>query len=326
MRRRDFTVAWLGGLSLTWAAWAQQPNRLRTVAIVMPYPETDAEVQDRVAAFREELRKFGWQAGENLRFDERWTTDDMGRVQAAVADLVAAKPDIILGTGARVMAVVQQQTRSIPVVFVAVSAERGLVASLQRPGGNITGFTLSGLPIVEKLLEMLTQIAPSVRRVALTFNLDNPNSPRNIQRFTEAAKKLGVKPVIAPVREPTEIERAVEASAQGPNGGVVFPSDLTILTHRDRVVAAVARHRVPAAYADHAMVAGGGLISFSADRKDLFRRSAQYVNRILRGESPAELPVQQPTRYELVLNLKTVQRLGLEVPPALLVQADEVIE
>ena len=136
MRRRDFTVAWLGGFPLAWAAWAQQANRIRKVAIIMPYSETDAEVQDRVAAFRHELRKFGWQAGENLRFDERWTTDDMGRVQAAVAELVAAKPDIILATGARVMPVVQQQTRSIPVVFVAVSAGRGLVASLQRPGGK----------------------------------------------------------------------------------------------------------------------------------------------------------------------------------------------
>jgi putative tryptophan/tyrosine transport system substrate-binding protein len=329
MRRREFVAA-LGGLALARAsaARAQQAGRARTVGILMPYPETDAEVQDRVAAFRQELQRFGWRTGENLRVHERWATDDMGRVRAAAAELVAAKPDVILATGARVMPVLQQQTRSVPVVFVATSDPigRGLVASLARPGGNMTGFALSELPIIEKLLDVLKQIAPGVRRVAFIYNPDNPASPRNIEAFNDTAAKFSVEPVIAPIRQPAEIERTIESMARQPNGGALFPSDLTILAQRDLAVAAAARHRLPAVYADRAMVAGGGLISFSPDRKHMFQLSAGYVDRILRGESPAELPVQQPTKYELVLNLKTAQGLGLEVSPALLFQADEVIE
>jgi putative ABC transport system substrate-binding protein len=294
----------------------------------MPYPETDAEVQDRVAAFRHGLQEFGWRAGENLQLDERWATDDMGRVRAATAELVAAKPDVILATGARVMPILQQQTRSIPVVFVAISdpVGRGLVTSLARPGGNMSGFALSEVPIVEKQLDFLKQIAPGIQRVALLFNPDNPFSVSNTKAFIAAAQKFAIEPVIAPVRQTNEIERAIETNAREPNAAGLFASDLTILAHRDLVAASAARHRLPAIYADRAMVAGGGLISYSADRKDLFRRSAEYVNRILRGESPAELPVQQPTKYELALNLKTAQRLGLEVSPVLLVQANEVIE
>jgi putative tryptophan/tyrosine transport system substrate-binding protein len=294
----------------------------------MPYPETDAEVQDRVAAFREALEKLGWRAGENLRFEERWATDDMARVRNAAAELVALKPDVILATGSRVLPELQQQTRSIPVVFVATSDPigRGVVASLARPGGNMTGFALSDQPIPEKLLDLLKQLAPGIRRVSFIFNPDNPASARNREAFTEAAAKLKIEPVIAPVHRPSEIERAIETNAREPNGGLLFPSDLTILAQRELVVGTAARHRIPAVYADRAMVVGGGLVSYAPDRKDLFRRGAEYVDRILRGESPAELPVQQPTRYELTLNLKTARTLGLDVPSALLVQADEMIE
>jgi putative ABC transport system substrate-binding protein len=294
----------------------------------MPYPETDAAMQERVAVFRQELRKFGWRTGENLRFDERWTTDNMERIRAAVAELVASMPDVILAVGGRVVPIVHEQTRSIPVVFLGTSDPvwRGLVASLARPGGNITGFALSEIPNVQKLLDILKEVAPHVRRVALLYNPDNPVTPQNIQVFNEVAASLGFEPVLAPVRQPTDTERAIEAHAQGPNGGLVLPSDLTLLAQRDLIVTAAARHRLPAVYADRAIVAVGGLISYSADRKDQFLRSAEYVNRILRGQKPAELPVQRPTKYELVINLKTAQSLGLEVPPALLAQADEVIE
>jgi putative ABC transport system substrate-binding protein len=252
----------------------------------------------------------------------------MRRVDAAVAELVAAQPDVIVATGARVMPVLKRHTSTIPVVFVATSdpVGRGLVASLARPGGNMTGFALTDNLLIEKLLDILLQTAPAVRRVAIVFNADNPGAPRNVEVFKAAAAKLGVEPVVAPVRLPEDVERVAASMTQGANGGLLFPSDLSILAMREPVVAAAARHRVPAIYADRAMVAGGGLVSFASDRKYLFRLSAEYVNRILHGESPAELPVQQPVKYELVVNLKTAQSLGLDVSPALLALADEVIE
>jgi putative ABC transport system substrate-binding protein len=326
MRRREFIAGLTGVAAWPLAARGQQAGSVRRVGIVMPYPESDAEVQDRVEAFRQELRSRGWR-GENMRFDERWLTDNMGLVRSGVADLVATKPDVIMATGARVMPVLKQQTSTIPVVFVATSDPlgRGLVSSLARPGGNMTGFALSELPVIEKMLELLKRIAPDARRVAMIFNPDNPSSPANIRSFTEAAVKLSIEPVVSPIRHPSEIERAVEASA-GAGGGAVFPSDLTILQQRDVAVAAVNRYRVPAIFADRAFVVKGALIAYSADRKFLFRLSADYVDRILRGESPAELPVQQPTKYELTVNLGSARQLGLDPPPSLLVQADEVLE
>jgi putative tryptophan/tyrosine transport system substrate-binding protein len=294
----------------------------------MPYLESDAEVQDRVAAFRQELQGRGWRVGENLQFEERWATDDMRRVRSAVTELVAAKPDAILATGARVMPVLKQQTQSIPVVFAATSdpVGRGLVASLARPGGNMTGFALRDTVFVDKLLELLKEIAPGVRRVAIIFNPDNPSSLQNVQAFQEAAARLEIASVIAPLRQPIDPERIIAEQAREPNTALLFPSDLTILGQRDRIVSAAHANRIPAIYADRAMVVGGGLISYGPDRKDLFRRSAEYVDRILRGESPADLPVQQPTSFELALNLKAAQMLGLDVPPNLLARADDVIE
>jgi putative tryptophan/tyrosine transport system substrate-binding protein len=328
MKRREFITVLVGAAAWPLAARAQQTGATRKVGILMPYPASDAEIQDRVEALRQELRVLGWRTGENLVLDERWVTDDMTRIRASAAELVAAKPDVIVATGARVIPVLKQQTSSVAIIFVATTdpVGRGLVPSLARPGGNVTGFALSELPIVEKMLEILKQIAPKVRRVTLIFNQDNPASPLNIKSFEEATAKLGIGPVIAPVRHPSDSEAAIEAMAREPDGGALFPSDLTILQQRDVVVAAAARYRLPAIYADRAMVAAGGLISYSADRKYMFRLSAGYVDRILRGESPGELPVQQPTRYELTLNLRTAQSLGLQVSPALLVQADDVIE
>jgi putative ABC transport system substrate-binding protein len=286
-------------------------------------------VQERVAAFRQELRRLGWWEGKNLSFTERWTTDNLDLIRVGVAELAAAQPDVILATGGRVMPILKQQIRSIPVVFVATNdpVGRGLVASLARPGGNMTGYALQEFSVIGKMLDLLQKIAPEIRRVALIFNPDNAFAASfYTQTFNETAGKLGFEPVIAPIRGPADIEHTLEVIGREPNkGGALFPSDITLLTHRDAIVAAAARYRVPAIYADRAMVTGGGLLSYSVDRKDLFGRSAAYVDRILRGESPAELPVQLPEKYEFVLNLKTAQQLGLEPSPTLLFLS-EVIE
>jgi putative ABC transport system substrate-binding protein len=334
MRRRDFIIL-LGGAAVVQplAARAQQRMGLRRIGILMPYPESDAEVQARVRAFRDELRKLGWVDGDNLTFDVRWATDSLERVRAQAAELVAFNSDVILTTGSRVVPLVQQQTRSIPIVFVGTSdpVGQGLVASLARPGGNTTGFSLSEFagptsPIIGKMLEILKEIAPDIARVALMFNAANPATAFHSRSFQAATATMGIQPTIIPIQRPAEIESAIAAFAGEPNGGMLFPSDLTLLAHRELVTGLVTRHRLPAIFADRVIVASGGLISYSADRTDMFRRAASYVDRILRGEKPGDLPVQQPTRYELVINVKAAQALGLAVPPALMIRADEVIE
>jgi putative ABC transport system substrate-binding protein len=327
MKRREFLVT-LVGAAIARSGEASAQHEPKVVGIILPYPETDAEVQERVAALREALQSLGWRAGRNVAFLERWATDDMVRVDSAVAELVAAKPQLIIATGARVMPVLKKYTRTIPVVFVATSdpVGRGLVQSLARPGGNMTGFALTDLLLIEKLLETLKQTAPAVQRVAIVFNPDNPGSVRNVEAFREASVKLGVEPSVNPIRTPDDVDRVAASISELGSGGLLFPSDLSILAMRDHVVASAARRRVPAVYADRAMVVGGGLVSFSSDRKYLFQRAAEYAHRILHGENPAELPVQQPVKYELVVNLKTAQSLGLTVQADLLAVADEIIE
>ncbi len=294
----------------------------------MPYPESDSEVRARVAAFRNELRKLGWSEGENLRIHERWATDNLDRVRAHAAELVKLGPDAILITGGRVVQVIQQHTRTIPTVFVGVTDPlgQGMVASLARPGGNMTGISSPEYSVVAKLLEILKQIAPGTVRAALVFNPENPSGVFYWSYFEAAAQALGIQPAIVAVRQPAEIERAIETFAREPRGGLVFPSDLTLLAHRQLVTALASRHHLPAIYSDRAMVTSGGLVSYSADRTEMFRRGASYVNRILRGEQPGELPVQQPETYELIINLAAAKALGIEVPPALVARADEVIE
>ena len=328
MRRREFLG--LAGFVAAWTrvAHAQQPNRTRRVAILMPYPESDQEVQARVAAMRTELRKLGWSEGENLHIDERWATDNLDRLRADAADLVKLGPDVIFITGGRVVPIVRQQTRSIPTVFVGVTDPlgQGYVESLARPGGNITGIASPEYSVVYKLLELLKEIAPNVQRAALVSNPENTSTVFYRRHFEAAAPALGVQPVIMPVQRPADIERAFETFAQQPHGGLVFPSDLTLLAHRQMVTALALRHRLPAIYSDRAMVTSGGLASYSADRTTMFQQGAVYVDRILRGEQPGDLPVQQPTRYELVINAKTATALGLDIPPGLLARADEVVE
>jgi putative tryptophan/tyrosine transport system substrate-binding protein len=329
MRRRDFIAA-LGGASVTlpMTARAQQAPRLRRVGILMPFPPTDTEYQSRVGALRQELQRLGWTRGGNIEFDERWTTDNMDLVRANAANLVELKPDVIVALGGRVIPVLMQLTRTIPIIVPgAVDAVgEGFIESLARPGGNVTGFATMEFSVLGKILETLKQIAPATSRVAMIYNPDNPSTVQFRRLFESFAAPLSVQPIIAPIRGIADIERVIKALAEQANGGVFFPPDFTTLALRDEVTALVARHRLPAIYTDRVFVTSGGLVSYDADRTVTFRGAASYVDRVLRGEKPGDLPFQQPTKYQLMINLKTAKTLGLNIPPTLLALADEVIE
>jgi len=329
IRRREF-ITLLGGAAAAWplAAQAQQGERVRRVGIVMPYPRGDSENEARVRAFKQELAKLGWTDGGNIRFDERWTTDDMSRVWAEAASLMASNPDVVVATGGRVVPVLMQLSRSIPIVLPGVSDPVGVgwVQSLAHPGGNVTGFTSLELSTLGKSLEILKQIAPAVVRVALIYNPDNPNSI-HYRRVSEAASApLAIEVIDHPIHGLADIDRAVTNLADRGNSGIFFLPDLTTNALRDDVIGLVARRRVPAIYSEPFFVKLGGLAFYGADRLEGFRRSAGYVDRILRGEKPGDLPFQQPTKYELILNRTAAKALGLELSPALLALADEVIE
>jgi putative tryptophan/tyrosine transport system substrate-binding protein len=330
MKRRDFITLVGGAAVLAWApaARAQQGERMRHVAILMPYPPSEVEYQARVRALRQELGNLGWTSGVNVQFDERWTSDNMDLIRAAAANLVELKPDVIVAVGGRVIPVLMQLTRSIPIIVPggANPVERGWAESLARPGGNVTGFSQLELSIVGKQVEVLKQIVPGISRVAAIHNPDNPVAAFYLRSFQSFAGPLSIEPVVAPIHGLPDIERVVESFADQRNCGILFLPDVTTNALRDQVIALVARHRVPAVFTERAFVLHGGLASYGADRIDLFRRAASYVDRVLRGEKPGDLPYQQPTKYELWINLKTAKALGLTVPPSLLATADEVIE
>jgi putative ABC transport system substrate-binding protein len=329
MRRRAF-ITLFGGAAATWplAARAQQTTRLRRIGILMPYPPSDAVWQSRLGGLREELQRLGWTRGGNIEFDERWTTDNMDLVRANAANLVELKPDVIVALGGRVIPVLMQLTRTVPIVIPgsADAVGAGYIESLARPGGNVTGFATMEASVIGKILETLKQIAPATSRVAMIYNPDNPAAANFRRLFESFVLPLSVQPVFAPVHSIVDIERAIEAVAEQANGGAFFPPDITTLALRDQVTAVVARHRVPAIYTDRIFVTSGGLASYDSDRTDIFRRTASYVDRILRGEKAGDLPFQQPTKYQLTINLKTAKALGLTIPHALLDNADEVIE
>jgi len=285
-------------------------------------------VQTRLAATRDELRKLGWSEGDNLRVQERWSGDDLARIEADAAELILLEPDVILVTGGRVVSIVQKLTRTIPIVFVGVSDPfgRGLVTSLARPQGNLTGIALAEYSVVTKQVEILKEIAPRVTSVGLMFNPDNPSAAFHRAQFEAAAAALALASVVLPVRQAADIEQSIDTFARKARGGIVFPSDLTILAHRSLVTAALTKHRVPAIFSDEAYTSAGALVAYTADRTEMFRRVASYVARLLRGEAVADLPVVQPTRYKLIINLSAAKGLGIEVPLALQAQADEVIE
>jgi putative tryptophan/tyrosine transport system substrate-binding protein len=329
MRRRDF-VKVIAGVTATWplVARAQPGERVRRIGILMPYAPTDMEVQARVRVFQEELRKKGWARGVNVQFDERWTTDNMDLIRAAAANLAELQPDAILAVGGRVIPVLMQATGTVPIVLPGAPepVERGWIKSLARPGGNVTGFASLELSVIGKMLQTLKELAPSITRVAMLYNPDNVAAAVYVHAFEAAAPPLGVQAIISPIHGLADIDRVVVAVAAQPNGGIFAAPDVTISSLMKEIVALITRHRLPAIYSERFAIAHGGLAFYGVDRIELYRGAASYVDRILRGEKPSDLPYQQPTKYELVINRKAATALGLEIPPRLLFTADEVIE
>jgi ABC-type uncharacterized transport system substrate-binding protein len=326
MRRREF-ISLVGAI----AAWpfvtrAQQANHMRRVGIVMPYGKGDPEMEARVRAFKLELEKLGWSEHHQVEFDEHWTTDDMSLVRTHAVDLVGSKPDVVIAVGGRVVPIMMQLSTTIPIVVPGGSdpAQAGYAKTLARPGGNVTGFALFELSIFGKSLQILKQIAPGIVRVALIYNPDNPRSTIYRQVSETACGPLGIEPISAPIHEFSDIDRAIN-ELSGDSGIFFFP-DITTVALRREIVDLVARRRLPAIYFDPSFVKIGGLAFYGADRFDLFRRSASYVDRILRGEKPGDLPFEQPTKYQLTINLTAAKALGLTISPSLLVSAEEVIE
>ncbi len=329
MKRREF-ITLLGGAAAAWpsCARAQQADRIRRIGILMPFPKGDAEIQARIQALRQELARLGWSDGSNVKLDERWSTDDMDLVRADAANLVALNPDVIVTAGDRVIPILTKLTRSIPIVVAATSdpIASGAVESLARPGGNVTGFSLIEFSMFGKMLEILKKLAPSISRVGMMYNPDNPVGAAYFRSFEMIARQLSVQSINLPIHDMADAERAIASLAGQPNGGALIPPDLTISSLRTQVSALLGRYRVPAISTDSVIAAAGGLVSYGPDRLVMFRQSASYVDRILRGEKPGDLPFQQPTIYRLVINLKTATSLGLTVPDALLAAANEVIE
>jgi putative ABC transport system substrate-binding protein len=328
LHRRDF-ISLIGGAAAAWplAARAQQGEPMRRIGVLMYLAADDAEGQARLAAFAQALKQLGWSDGRNLRIDTRWANADDIRKHAA--ELVALAPDVLLAaTGTATVAPLLQATRTVPIVFVSVidPVGAGFVASLAQPGGNATGFTIYEYSMSGKWLELLKEIAPGVTRAAV---LRDPAVASGIGQFGAVqivAPSLGVEVSPVDVRDADEIERAVAAFARGLNGGLIVTGSALGISHRDLIIALAARHRLPAVYPLRYYVTGGGLISYGPDSIDQFRRAAGYVDRILKGEKPADLPVQAPTKFELVINLKTAKALGLDIPSTVLARADEVIE
>jgi putative tryptophan/tyrosine transport system substrate-binding protein len=329
MRRRDF-ITLLSGTAASWplAARAQQASRPQRVGILMPYSPSDSAWQLRVGALRQELQRLGWTRGANIEFDERWTTDNMDLVRANAANLVELKPDALVAVGGRVVPLLMQLTRTVPIIIPGTSdpVGTGYIESLARPGGNVTGFTTMEFSVIGKIVEMLKLIAPASSRIAMIFNPDNRSAVYFQHLFESFAVPLSIQPIISPIHGIADIERAIEILAEQPNSAVFFPPDVTSFALRDQITAIVARHRLPAIYTDRIFMASGGLMSYDADRTEIFRRAASYVDRVLRGEKPGELPFQQPTKYQLTINLKTAKALGLAVPQSILLRADDVIE
>jgi putative ABC transport system substrate-binding protein len=330
MRRRAFILA-LGGAAAVWPlpGWAQSSGRMRRIGIFLNLASDDAEGQSRNAVFLQGLQELGWSVGRNVRIDYRWGANnlDPNRIRKDAADLLALTPDIVLAATAPIVGAVQQVSRTVPIAFVGVidPVGAGLVASLARPGGNATGFTLFEYGISAKWLELLKETSPGVKRVAV---LREPTVAGigQLAAMQTAAPSFGVELRPIDVSDVSEMERALVDLAQAPNGGLIVPLSTSAIAHRAVIVALAARHRLPAIYPSRLDAAVGGLVSYGPDGLDQYRRVAGYVDRILRGEKPADLPVQAPTKYELVINLSTAKALGLEIPPTLLARADEVIE
>ena len=331
MKRREF-ITLLGGAAAAWplAARAQQPAQIRRVGMLIGYTENDPETQARLAAFRQAFEQLGWKEGRSVRIDYRFAPATPEQAQLFAKELVVLHPDVLVGNSTPATAALLRETRTIPIVFVGVSDPVGsrFVASIPQPGGSVTGFTNFEPSLIGKWLQILKEVAPSVTRAAVMFN---PKTAPDegaffLNPFEPIARSLAVEPIVARVTDPTEIESAVAALARKPGGSLIIMPDAFNTVHRQLIILLAARHSLPAIYPYRYQAVEGGLLSYGVDTVDLMRRAAPYVDRILKGEKPADLPVQAPVKFELVVNLRAARVVGLTIPPTLLARADEVIE
>jgi putative ABC transport system substrate-binding protein len=323
VRRREFITLVGGAAAWPLAARAQQAERMRRIGVLINRAPDNKEGQARLAAFQQALQQLGWSDGRNARIDVRWGADDADRERKYAAELIALAPDIILAGGTVSAAAAQQASRSVPIVFASVSdpVGAGFVDSLARPGGNVTGFMSFEYSLSGKWLELLKEVAPGVKRAAVLRDAANPGGIGVFGAIQAVALSLGVEVSAINVRDAAEIERSVAAFARSANGGLVVTPNATSTVHHDLIIMLAAQHKLPAVYGNRFAVTGGGLVSFAPDYVDQYRRAAGYVDRILKGDKPADLPVQAPTKYELVINLKAARALGLDVPATLLATA-----
>jgi ABC-type uncharacterized transport system substrate-binding protein len=329
MRRRDF-ITLLGSAAATWplAARAQQPDQMRRIGVLLPAAADDPEWQARVGAFLQALALLGWTIGRNMRIDTRWAGANAAEIRRHAAELVALAPDVILAGGTTPAVPLLQATHTVPIVFTlgVDPVGAGFVDSLARPGGNATGFMAFEYSLAGKWLELLKQIAPGVTRVAILRDATQASATSMFAAMQAVAPSLGVEIIPVNMRNAGEIEQSVKTFARSPNGGLIPVSSATAVRHRELILTLAARHKLPAVYWERFFVVAGGLMSYGPDLVEQFQQAAGYVDRILKGEKPADLPVQTPTKFQLVINLKTARSLGLDVPPTLLARADEVIE
>ena len=328
INRRE-TITLLGGAA-AWplAARAQQGGRIRRIGVLMGGDENDPQVKTNLAAFTQAVAGMGWTDGRNVRMDVRWGGGDINRIRALAQELVGLQPDIIVTAGAAATAALQRETRTIPIVFASVNdpVASGIVPRLNQPGGNITGFANYEATLGGKGLELLSEIAPGLKRAAIMFNPDTALASASMPSLETAARSLKIEPIITPVHSDVEIETAIIGLGRAPGGGLVVMPDLFMFVHRASIISAAARNNIPAVAPGSYFAKDGGLLSYGPDIADNCRRAATYADRILRGEKPGDLPVQFPTKFELVINLKTAKALGLAVPTSILARATEVIE
>jgi putative ABC transport system substrate-binding protein len=329
LKRRHFLTL-LGGAAAAWPliARAQQDDRVRRIGVLIGGDENDPEQKRRLSAFIQALAGLGWTDGRNVRMDLRWHGDDTNRIRSLVKELVGLQPDIILVTSTAGTLAFQRETRTIPIVFAPASdpVASGIVPRLNQPGGNITGFVNLEASLGGKWLELLSEIAPGLKRAAIMFNPDTVSALLYMPALETAARSLKVESITAPVHSDAEIETAIIALGREPGGGLVVMPDIFMTAHRAPIISATARNNVPAVSFLSTITRDGGLLSYGVDQPDILRRAASYVDRILRGEKPGDLPVQLPTKFEMIVNLKTAKALGLAVPQSILLTADEVIE
>jgi ABC-type uncharacterized transport system substrate-binding protein len=328
MRRREFILILSGAVAWSFATHAQQPDRMRRIGVLLPATADDSEYPTLVKAFVGQLQQLGWTEGRNMRIDIRWAGGDVDSNRRNAEGLVAVAPDVIMASGNASSGPLLQTTRTIPVVFTIVpdAVGAGLVDSLARPGGNATGFTSFGYDIGGKWLELLKEIAPHATRVAVLRDSALTAGVGQWSAIQTAARSFGIEATPISLGDARELERAIAKFARPANGALIITSSGLSIKHRDTIIMQAAKQKLPAVYYGRGFVAAGGLLSYGSDRVEQFRNAAVYVDRILKGEKPADLPVQSPTKYQLVINLKTAKALGLTVPPSLLARADEVIE